>query len=102
MIRPGVSEALVGDWRIEGGEMSGARLSIHRDGRFEAWVPVDGRNVKIEATVAQRGSSLQFNFVNPQTGASEVKTQNIKSIAERELIVEENSVSCRLVRIGQR
>jgi hypothetical protein len=100
LLRPTLPDSIVGDWRIEGGDLKGARFSFTRDGKFKAVLTVNGRPVEVDALVEKRDDTLRYTIVNPATGKKEIKVQTIKSLTEREMIVEENRQQSRLVRIG--
>jgi hypothetical protein len=99
-LRPALPDSIVGKWRIEGGDMDGARISFAPNGDFKAILDVDGRAVAVDASVAKQGDTLRYAIVNPQTGRTETKVQTITSLCERAMVVEENGQRSRLVRIS--
>lgn len=80
--------------------MNGARLSFTRDGRFKALLTVNGREAEVDALVEKRDDTLRYTFFSPETGKRETKVQTIKSLTDREMVVEENRQLSRLVRVG--
>jgi hypothetical protein len=99
-LRPTLPDEIVGDWRIEGGEMNGTRVSFARDGTFKTFVIVDGKEVEVKAAVQKHNDTLHYTMVLPDTGQQVTKTQTIKSLTEREMVIEENHQQSRLVRIN--
>jgi uncharacterized protein (TIGR03066 family) len=98
-LRPTLPDEIVGDWRIEGGEMNGTRVSFARDGTFTTFVLNDGKEVEVKATVRKQGDTLCYTMTLPNTGQKVTRTQTIKSLTERQMIVEENRQQSRLVRV---
>jgi uncharacterized protein (TIGR03066 family) len=100
LLRTTLPDDIVGEWRIEGGEMNGSRVSYARDGTFKTLVTVEGKEVEVKATVQKDGDTLRYTIVFPDTGKVMTRTQTIKSLTASEIIVEENRQQSRLVRIG--
>lgn len=96
--RPTLSPDLVGEWRIVGGEMNGARLIYGADGTFQAKWTEGGRAVTMEARVEQHGDRLHYAVFDPASGRTVDKVQTILSLSPSELIIEENRRRSRLVR----
>lgn len=93
-------ESIVGVWRVEGGEMHGARMTFHRDGAFTAKVRLDdGREVLVDARVELRNKTLRFTYANPATGKDDVKNQTIRSLTPTEMVVDEGGGAAKLVRV---
>jgi hypothetical protein len=90
---------IVGSWRVESGEMKGDTMTFHRDGTFTAMVRAnDGSVAPVKARVELRDETLRYIFEMPGAGRQE-RTQTIKSLTPTEMIVQEGSGTCRLVRI---
>ncbi len=98
-VLPKLPDALVGTWQVRGGEMNGTQMTFQRDGTFTALVNLDGREVPVQARVEFHDKTLRFIVVNGLTGKEETKTQTIKSLTEKEMIVEENGATSKLVRV---
>lgn len=91
---------IVGAWGVEGGDQDGATLEFHRNGSFVARVNLQGREGIVHARVAVQDKKLQFTSMNPHTGKEETKTQIIKHLTEKEMILEEpNGRTSKLVRL---
>jgi uncharacterized protein (TIGR03066 family) len=99
-LRSTLPDEIVGDWRIEGGEMNGTRVSFASDGTFKTLVTVDGKDVEVRATVQKHGNTLHYTMTLPDTRQRMTRTQTIKSLTGREMIVEEDREQSRLVRIN--
>jgi hypothetical protein len=95
-LRPTLPTRVVGDWRIEGGDLHGARLSFARDGAFKMTL---NDNRQFAAVVEMQGDTLRYTFEDPATKAKQVKVQEIKSLTDQEMVVEENRQRSRLVRV---
>src|SRR5262245_60770958 len=100
LLGPTLPAELVGEWRIVGGEMDGARLTFARDGSFTATLMVDGKPSQMEATVEKQGGKLRYTMVTPD-GRTMTKSQTIKLLTEWEMIIEENRQQSRLMRIAK-
>jgi hypothetical protein len=100
ILRPTLPDALIGDRRIEGGQMSGAQHSFSRDGQFTATFVVDGKEAQVDAVVQKHSDTLRYTIVAPN-GRTTTKTQTIKRLTEQEMINEENRQQSRLVRISK-
>jgi uncharacterized protein (TIGR03066 family) len=81
--------AVVGQWRVVGGEMDGATFEFRRDGTMVGKLTVQGKEGLIEGKAEVSGKTLRTTTTNPFTGRAETGTQTIVSLTERELVTED-------------
>lgn len=79
--------ALVGKWVVEGGEQDGATFDFYRDGTMRGRINVGGKEGIIHARVRVEGDKMHTTTRNPSTGKDETRTQTIRSLSERELVL---------------
>lgn len=81
---------LVGKWVVEGGDQDGATFDFLRDGRMVGRINVQGKQGVINARVKVEGVTLFATTRNPTTGQDETRTQIIKSLTNRALVLQDD------------
>jgi uncharacterized protein (TIGR03066 family) len=95
-----IPEALVGKWRVVGGEQDGVTLEFHRNGSFQARVSRGGKEGAVYARVEVDDKQLHIISADPQTGREEAKTHIIRTLTETEMLLEDpRGVTSRMVRL---
>jgi hypothetical protein len=90
-VLPKLPDSIVGTWRMEEG---GETLTFRRDGTFTFMVKVKGSEVPVEARVELADKTLRYIIPNFPS-----RTQTILKLTDKEMIVEENGVSAKLIRV---
>jgi uncharacterized protein (TIGR03066 family) len=100
VIWPRVPSALVGQWRVVGGEQDGVVLRFLANGEFQARISKGEDRAIVEATAQVDGQKIRITSTNPITRERETKTHLIHQLTDVELTLEDPSgrVS-RLIRI---
>jgi uncharacterized protein (TIGR03066 family) len=94
-----IPEALVGTWKVVGGEQDGVTLRFHRNGAFEAHVRRGDQEPVVRGHVEVEDKQVHIISQDSATGAKDKKTHIIRSISENEMVLEDpRGVASRLVR----
>jgi uncharacterized protein (TIGR03066 family) len=78
---------LVGKWVVEGGEQDGATFDFHRNGTMVGRINLNGREGIVQARVEVDGNKLYTTTTNPNSGRDETRTQTIKTLTNRSLVL---------------
>ena len=81
---------LVGKWVVEGGEQDGATFDFYRGGTMVGRINVNGREGIIKASVAVEDNRLLSTTQNPNTGATETRSQTIVQLTKTQLILRDD------------
>jgi hypothetical protein len=100
---PRIPAALVGTWRAQEGPQAGVTLKFQRNGAFEARMAMGETGAVVHA-VAETDSGddkvLRIVSTDPQTGQKTTKMHLIKSLTDRELVLQDpTGMVSRLVRV---
>jgi len=85
--------ALVGKWVVVGGDQDGATFDFYPNGAMEGHINVNGNEHVIKADVAVEEDTLIITTKHPRTGQVDVKTQTIKTLNARELVLQDEKKS---------
>jgi uncharacterized protein (TIGR03066 family) len=95
-----IPEALVGKWRVVGGEQDGVTLEFHRNGAFQATLHRDGQAGVVHARVEVDDKKLHIISEDPKSGKTDTKTHIIRELTENEMVLEDpRGVTSRLRRL---
>jgi uncharacterized protein (TIGR03066 family) len=81
--------ALVGKWVIVGGDQDGATFDFYPNGTMIGNVNVNGNEHRIDAQVAVEENSLFITTKHPKTGQVDTRTQTIKTLNAKELVLQD-------------
>ncbi len=84
-----VPSALVGKWVVVGGEQDGATFDFFRNGTMIGHVNVNGNEHIIKADVSLEEDTLFITTTHPRTGQVDTKTQTIKTLNAKELVLQD-------------
>jgi uncharacterized protein (TIGR03066 family) len=90
VVRSTLPSALVGKWIVETGGQKGATFDFGRDGTMVCRINVEGRVDVVEGHVRVEGHKMHTTARNHYTGRDDTGIQTIRSLTERELVVEDD------------
>lgn len=89
VMEPTIPRELVGKWVVVEGPQEGATFDFFRDGTMVGKVNLGGKEGIIKATVRVEGNKILSTTKNPQTGKDDTRTQVIRTLNDKELVVED-------------
>jgi hypothetical protein len=102
---PRIPAALVGTWRAADGPQAGVALEFRRNGDFTARVTLGGQGGEVHARAEIDRADpkvLRIISTHPQTGQTTIRTHIIRSLTEKELLLEDpTGMVSRLARVEQ-
>jgi uncharacterized protein (TIGR03066 family) len=81
--------SLVGKWVVQGGEQDGATFDFYPNGVMIGRVNLGGKEGIVNAQVAVEEDTLFITTKNPRTGQADTKTQTIKTLNAKELVLDD-------------
>jgi uncharacterized protein (TIGR03066 family) len=86
-----IPPALVGRWRVVGGQMDGTIFEFQRNGTMIGRKTLDDKEGLIEGTAEAADRTLRTTTTNPFTRKAETGTQSILTLTENEFVTEDES-----------
>ena len=84
-----IPRELVGEWRVVGGELSGATFEFRRDGSMTSTFRTGDKEFAMDGKAEVTGKTLRTATNNPFTGRAESGTQTIVTLTETEFVTED-------------
>ena len=86
---PQVPSELIGKWVVVEGPQEGATFDFFRNGTMQGRVNMGGKEGIVDARIRVHGKNLVSATKHPLTGAEDVRTQIIRTLTAKELVLED-------------